>query len=147
MKLGEALTLRSVQATKLAELRERIGRNALVQEGEEEIEKVDDLLTTYRELSEEHRILVQRIHEANVASGLLADLMEREHLRRLRAGLETAIRTAAPSGMSAFRYTRSEIKFHPTVDVVAKQKELDEVQESLRLLDASIQARNWQTDL
>lgn len=147
MKLGEALSLRAAQAGLLGDLRVRISRNALTQEGEEPTEDVDELLEAHRELSEEHRSLVKRIHAANSASGLLELLMEREHLRRLRAAHEEAIKAAAGGGGGLFRYSRNEIKMLPTVVVADEIKKRDDLNEKIRVLDAQIQAQNWTIEI
>jgi hypothetical protein len=45
------------------------------------------------------------------------------------------------------RYSRAEIKSHPTVQVSAIRKQMDALAAQRRELDTAIQATNWTTDL
>lgn len=45
------------------------------------------------------------------------------------------------------RYSRSEIKNVPTIDVKALRKQLDEMSQQYRLLDMEIQTLNFKYDL
>ena len=70
MKLAEALLLRADLKKKLLSLRERIGRNAMVQEGEAPKEKVEDLLAEATSALQEQQALVRRINAANESAKL-----------------------------------------------------------------------------
>ena len=70
MKLAEALLLRADLNKKLASLRERINRNAIVQEGETPKEKVEDLLAEATSALEEQQKLVRTINAANESTRL-----------------------------------------------------------------------------
>ena len=68
---------------------------------------------------------------------------DRSQLKAVVANRNSA-RVAPHPGFGA---TRNEIKWRPTVDVAAIQKEIDAVSQSYRLLDTRIQEANWLTDL
>lgn len=146
MKIGEALTLRSVQARKLSDLRQRITRNVLIQEGENPSEDPNTLLTEYERLSDDYASLVDRISKTNVKhrDDLLVPFQKREHLRRVKNSLEEAVNSAsAPLN----RYMRSELRYIASIDVPTVQAKIDEHSETIRQLDASIQEANWRIDL
>ena len=65
MKLAEALLIRSDQKKKLASLRERIARNAIIQEGESPSENVEELLKQSSGVMQEHIKIAQLINSAN----------------------------------------------------------------------------------
>ena len=146
MKVGEALSLRAIQAQKLADLRQRIQRNALVQEGDQPSENPNELLDAFEQLSDEHRDLVTKINLANVReqARLLDPLQKREHLRRTKNNLEAATGAAIPSNT---RWMRTEIKMVAQIDVKKEQVRIDAITEEIRQLDAQIQEANWQIDL
>ena len=41
------------------------------------------------------------------------------------------------------RFTKSEVRFHSTVDVVTLQRQADNLAQAYRELDTKIQAANW----
>lgn len=146
MKLGEALTLRAVQAQKLAELAQRVNANATSQEGEEPAEDPKLLLEQMEQLSKDHAALVLQINKTNISSGLGDLLVQREHLRRTRNMLSSAAR-AANSNSNWGRITRSEIKTVPHLDAGKLLARADDLGDQIRVVDAHIQEQNWLTDL
>lgn len=158
MKLGEALTLRARQASKLGELRARIISNALRQEDTNANEDAPALIEEYTDLSTEHRDIVKRIVKTNIltrvgtpadqdADVFLYDLLaERDDLTRQRAVRQAAADAANP-GRDAYRYMRTEIKYVPAVNVQGLRVEIDQYTNSLNELDTRIQGINWATDL
>jgi len=144
MKLGEALSLRATQVQQMAELSARIAGSVTTQEGDEPPHDPDRLLTDLATLSDEHRSLVARINKTNVSTGLLDDLVEREHLRRLRGHLRHAVQAAQQKG---WRYGSTEIKTVAHLNVAACTARIDELSEEIRSIDARIQERNWSTNL
>ena len=97
MKLAEALLIRADHKKKLASLRERIAKNARVQEGEEPQEKVSALIQESFAVIQEQQAIVQKIDRANMHAKLpdgrlLADaLAERETLVQQHSLLVSAI--------------------------------------------------------
>ena len=152
MKLGEALTQRARQAQKLNDLQERIKAAVLVQEGDDSQENADELIAEYVQVSNEHAVLVSRIAVTNAENGdgegtLLEHLHVREALIRERNIYRTAATAANPSKNMLFRYSRTEVKIVPTIDIQALRKKEAELEKKISALDARIQKLNWDTEL
>lgn len=150
MKLAEALLIRADHKKKLASLRERIAKNARVQEGEEPQEKVSALIEQAFAVMQEQQAIVQKIDRANMAAQLpdgrlLADaLAERETLVQQHSLLVSAISSTHREGD---RYSPREIKWVAQLDVAALQKQADDISVKIRVLNARIQETNWRIDL
>ena len=150
MKLAEALILRADIQKRLAQLRERLGRSAKVQEGENPPENPQALLAEHQRIIAEFTDIVKRINRTNAATpfanlGTLTDaLAERDALAMERTTLQNLIQaTAAPE----MRYGRAEIKYLATIDIAAVQQQIDDLARRYRELDTAIQQMNWQIDL
>ena len=63
------------------------------------------------------------------------------------AGISAYREMANIASQVGHRATRTEIKLFSTVHVKDLQKQADEMAKELRLLDNTIQAANWATDL
>jgi hypothetical protein len=150
MKLAEALLLRADQKKKLASLRERITRNAVVQEGELPSEKVEDLLKSASSVMQEQMNTVQSINAANqtkkLADGrlLAVVLAERDKLVHQHSLITAAIQA---THKDVNRYGQKEIKWLPQFDIAAMQKRADDLSKSIREINVIIQAANWQIDI
>ena len=150
MKLAEALLIRADQKKKLASLRERIAKNARVQEGEEPQEKVSALIEESFAVMQEQQATVQRIDRANLQARLpdgrlLADaLAERETLVQQHSLLASAIASTQKEGD---RYSPREIKWVVQINVPSLQKQADDLSVKIRVLNARIQETNWLTEL
>ncbi|MEG0922857.1 MAG: DIP1984 family protein [Comamonas sp.] len=150
MKLAEALLLRADLKKKLASLRERIGRNVMLQEGEEPKEKVEDLLAEATSALQEQQQLVRRINAANEATKLadgrlLADVLgERDTLIARHSLL---VVTIAATHKDVDRYSQREIKWVPQVNVASLQKQADDLSRKIREVNVTVQAANWQIDI
>lgn len=151
MKLGEALTRRAAQAQKLGDLRNRIEANVLVQEGEKPGEDPNKLIGEFKLLSEQHSELVNRIIFTNARTKVNEDktildmLTDRDHLARVKNTLLQAAQSASPR--NNFRYSASEIKQVPVIDIEETQNEIEKVIQEGRDLDVKLQEINWSTDL
>ena len=150
MKLGEALARRADAQKRIAELRTRLGLNALVQEGDQPREQPDELLAELEERAVELEALMTRINRTNLATRMpdgatLTEALARREMLGVRHGvLSQLVAAALPRGP---RYSRSEIRFVATFDVRGVQKRADDVARRLRELDTLIQEVNWATDL
>lgn len=150
MKLAEALLLRADQKKKLASLRERIARNARVQEGEAPQEPVVELIAQAFAVLQEQQANVQKIDRANAEAKLpdgrlLVDaLAERETLIQQHSLLISAISSTHKDGD---RYSPREIKWVAQLNVSAVQKQADDIAVKIRALNARIQETNWLTEL
>lgn len=150
MTLGEALTLRSKQAQRLNELRNRINGSVVVQEGDEPAENAEALMGEFTELSREYADLVRNIAMTNASTfvdgELLLELLQRrDHLIRLRGMYKGA--ADGTSLTRQVRYGRAEIKFVSVVDGPALREQEQKTDENIRVLDALIQNTNWKTEL
>lgn len=146
MKLAEALALRADYQKRLAQLRTRLSQSSKVQEGEDPPEDPRALMEEYEQISSDLADLVRKINTVNsteeLESGktMAAALAEREHLIRQQNMLRNVIEEA---GGVQLRYSNSEIKTIPTVNVRELQKQVDELAKQHRELDTKIQERNW----
>ncbi len=149
MKLAEALALRADCQRRLDQLKERLVRNAKVQEGDEPAEDPNRLLAEFEQVSEELLSLIRRINRTNAESSFgentLTDALAHRDVLRLRK--DTYRELAAAATVSQARATRSEVKFRSTISVAAIQRTADDLAKQHRELDAKIQEANWRIDL
>ena len=150
MKLAEALLLRADLKKKLLSLRERIGRNAMVQEGEVPKEKVEDLLAEAASVLQEQQTLVRRINAANesvkLSDGrLLGDVLALRETLIAQHSLLTS--TIAATHKDVDRYSQREIKWVPQIHVASVQKQADDLSRKIREVNVTVQAANWQIDI
>jgi hypothetical protein len=150
MKIAEALILRADLKKRGAQVKERLNNNALVQEGEEPAQDPEALLEEFEQIAAQMLDIVKRINKTNTetkfepAKTLTDALAERDVLAsRLKAyqGLMDA------ATVRHDRYSHSEIKSKPTINIADLQKQIDTVSKEYRELDTKIQALNWQADL
>ena len=150
MKLAEALMMRADMLTKIASLRARIARGAVVQEGAKPNEDPMALIKEASAVIAEHERLVVAINAANLrhalpdGRSLTAALAHREALTLQLGSLQAAIDATDE------RFDRMggrDVKWTTTVDVPALQKQIEDLSRRLRTLNAMIQETNWQIDL
>jgi hypothetical protein len=149
MKVAEALVLRADAQKRLAQLKERMIRNAKVQEGDKPAEDPAVLLKEFNAVADELTLLIQRINRTNSGATLdgisLSDALAARDVTRIRSTVYRELANAA--SLQQVRTTRSEIKFHSTVSVAEIQKQADALSRQHRELDARIQQANWEIDL
>ena len=152
MKLAEALILRADLQKRIEQLRQRLNRNAKVQEGESPVEDPRSLLSEFDAATLELRDLIQRINRTNSSTprdgdpGMtVADAIALRDSLRLAFGAYNDLAQAATVEHS--RYSKSEIKFLPAIDVPAIRAQADEYAVQHRELDARIQGTNWLVEL
>ena len=150
MKIAEALILRADCQRRVAELKNRIVLNALVQEGEDPAENPQVLIEEHERVAADLLLLVQLINRTNASTAVEADqtmtdaLALRDSLRLRHKMFEALATTAASRGD---RYSRTEIKSVPTISVAAIRPRMDAIAREFRALDTRIQGLNWQIDL
>ena len=149
MKLAEALQERADLDRRVQQLQQRLENNAMVQEGEAPAEDPAELLRELDGCAENLERLIARINltncRAEVDGESLTVLLARRDALKLRLG---AYRDLAHSASQLGRRgMRSEIKLLSAVNVRELQKQVDQMAKELRLLDNSIQAANWATEL
>ena len=149
MKLAEALVLRADAQKRLEQLKQRLLRNAQVQEGDKPAEDPAELLREYEAVADELVRLIQRINRTNATARFegasLTDALATRDVLRIRAAAYRELASAASITQS--RIGRSEVKFRSTVSVSQIQKQADALAREHRELDARIQEANWQLEL
>jgi hypothetical protein len=150
MKLAEALILRADHQKRLGQVKQRLLRNAKVQEGDRPAEEPRELLAELERVAADLERLIQRINRTNAATPLegettVSDALARRDLLGARHAVYRDL--AAGATIEQARYSRSEVKFQSTVDVAAIQRQADDLARQHRELDARIQEKNWTTEL
>ena len=149
MKLSEALINRADLNKRIQQLNMRLNDNATVQEGEKPNENPEELLTELDDCLCQLEVLIARINLTN-SSVKLDGLTLTEHLAKrdslsMKLGIyRDFLRSAS---QISFRGMKSEIKLLSSVNVSKLQKHVDKLSAELRVLDNSIQALNWTTEL
>jgi hypothetical protein len=150
MKLAEALAVRADIQKKIASLRTRIARCAMVQEGSDPSEDADQLLKEAFGALEELRQLLVRINFTNAKCKLpdgrkiTEAVAQRDTLIARHSLLQHAIEA---SSKEPDRYSNAEIKWIACLPVAALHKQSDDVAKNLRELNLAIQQANWEIDL
>lgn len=149
MSLAEALQLRADIKTRIAQLHSRLNDNAKVQEGEAPAEDPLRLIELLNAECSAYEELIRRINLTNAATVLDGQTLTALLARRDTLSLELSIMRdfLQQASQRIDRYSKTEIKILPTVDVTAMQKTVDAKSKELRQLDAAIQKLNWNTML
>ncbi len=149
MKLAEALILRKALQSRVARIRDRLFANVLVQEGDTPSEDPTELIARLNETLAELSSLISRINKTNSITLLdgipLADaITERDLTLRKISILREALEKAADRPK---RYSQKEIRLLTPLDVRKEEKIVDKLAYETRILDARIQAKNWEVEL
>ena len=150
MKLAEALVLRADIQKRISQIRSRLEKCVLVQEGEKPAEQPSDLLAQLDQLFIQLERLIVQINKTNLQAHLasgqsLTDALAQRDVLTLRyAAISQLADTATPENN---RYSRTEIRSVSTVDVAALRQQQDQLAQQRRELDTAIQALNWTTNL
>lgn len=155
MTLAEALIERKALKEQIARLRERLSRNAQVQEGETPQEDPRALLNQVDTAIESLRLLTARINLTNIRTPLAQGetrtvtdaIAERDMLLLKRSILAQLAESAVVNPPGRYGVTRNEVKFRATVDVTALQQEIDTLSKQYRELDTRIQLCNFATEM
>lgn len=149
MSLAEALQMRADIKTRIAQLHSRLNDNAKVQEGEAPAEDPLRLIELLNAECSAYEELIRRINLTNAATVLDGQTLTALLARRDTLSLELSIMRdfLQQASQRIDRYSKTEIKILPTVDVTAMQKTVDAKSKELRQLDVAIQKLNWNTML
>ena len=151
MKLAEALIERADLKAQVAQLANRMENNALVQEGDEPAENVEELFGMYESKMQALEGLIIRINKTNseteIGNVSLAEAIAKRDCLKAKITLYRKVREASLNTRQRDRYTRSEIKYVRTVDVAKLQRMIDDYSKQYRELDTKIQERNWSAEL
>ena len=150
MKLAEALILRADRQKRVEQLKQRMVRNAKIQEGDKPAESPEDLMKELEQITGELVLLIQRINNTNSSSKIegnmtLSDALATRDILKLKHGVYRELAEAA--SVTQARFSRSEVKFKSTVDIAAIQKQADQLAREHRELDTKIQEANWLVEL
>ena len=146
MKLAQALILRADHQKRIEQLKQRLLRNAKIQEGDKPAELPKDLMKELEQVSDELVRLIQRINKTNSVSKIdagmtLSDALAVRDILRLKHGIYRNLAEAASVTQS--RFSRAEVKFKSAVDISEVQKQADQLAKEHRELDTKIQEANW----
>lgn len=150
MKLAEALAERSDCQKRLDEIQKRIIRSSKIQEGEKPAEEPAQLFAELERTSMRLLELVQAINRTNARTSFAAEttisdaIAERDVVGKKRDVLASIAESASTR---QDRYSKSEVKFIPTVSISDLQKQIDQLAKRYRELDTKLQEMNWKTDL
>lgn len=150
MKLAEALILRADYQKRIQHLKQRILRNAQVQEGDEAAESPSILIEEMERVAQGLVELIQGINRTNSTTLLteeltITDAIAIRDVLRLRHAIYSNLAEAAT--VTRGRHTISEVKFKSTISVSDIQKRADDLAREYRELDAKIQEANWKVNL
>lgn len=150
MKLAEALTRRKQLKDEIEQLKQRAGDYALVQEGNKPVGSSEDILTKIEEKIGELEELIITINRTNFETELngeetIMSVLARRDMLKLKEIIVRFVAQAATVGTE--RFSRNEIRQFPTVDVIELQQRADGLAKEYRLLDARIQAKNWEVEI
>jgi hypothetical protein len=149
MKIAEGLALRADLQKRLEQLKQRLVKNARIQEGDKPEEDPVELQAELEKSAEELTRLIQRINRTNAGSkfgdGTLADALAERDVLKIRYAAYRELATAASTTQA--RTTRSEVKYVSTVSVATTQRKADDLAKEYRELDTRIQEADWTTTL
>ena len=149
MKLAEALQERADLNRKIDDIRRRLGKNILVQEGETPPEDPKALLAELDESIDRLETLMAAINRTNsrtrVNGMTLTELIAKKDALNIRI---SAYRDAVYSASeSTSRARGTEIRVKPLLSASELQKHADALSGELRQLDNLLQETNWKTEL
>src|SRR5258708_37578476 len=129
MKVAEALALRADLQRRLEQLKQRLVKNARIQEGDAPEEDTAGLQSELEKSARELTLLIQRINRTNAATqfgaGTLADSLAERGVLKIRDNAYPELAKAAATAQG--RTTRSEVKFISTVSVASIQRKADDL--------------------
>ena len=138
MKLAEALQERADLKRNIANLRGRLERVVLVQEGEEPVEDPRELLKTLDES-------VARLEYLMAGGMTLTELIAKKDALLTRLAVYRDL--VREAGCITDRASGSEIRVVAVVKASELQKEADRMSREIRVLDNTLQQTNWTVDL
>ena len=149
MKLAEALNLRADLQKRIASLKDRLIKNAKIQEGYIPAEDPSILLNELNKNIIELENFIKKINKTNsfvvIDNESISDMIAKRDALGLKLSVLRAFLTAASNKID--RYSNKEIRILSTVNVTQKRKEIDELSKEYRILDTKLQGLNWTTDI
>ena len=120
MKLAEALILRAERMKKAEQLKQRLKRNAMIQEGDKPSEEPHKMMAELDNVLSELTALIKKINNTNMLTKLddgrtlTNALAERDAISMKRGIMSELIEAAS---IRVERYSNSEVKYLSTVNV------------------------------
>lgn len=149
MKLAEALNLRADLQKRIANLKDRLIKNAKVQEGDDPAEDPKILLKELDDDVLELENIIKSINKTNSTTFIdtvsIADIIAKRDALGLKLSILRQFLSEAAEKVE--RYSSKEIKILSTVNVSEKQKEVDMLSKEYRVIDTKLQGLNWTTDI
>ena len=149
MKLAEALKERADLNKNISNLRWRLERIMLVQEGEEPAEDPKELKKQLDGSLDRLEYLIAAINHSNdriSAGGMtLTELIAKKDVTQIRLAAYRDMAQEASAGVDRARGT--EIRIVPTVKVADLRKEADRMAKEIRELDNLLQETNWTQEM
>lgn len=149
MKLAEALQQRADLARRIEQLRSRLHANATMQEDVPPAEDPQELLAELDRCLNEEEFLVTHINLTNAHAKVEGETLTALLARRdsLKKRIEIYQNLCSEGSSLGNRYSKSEIRILPAVNVRELRKQCDSCSEIFRKLDTAIQAANWRIEL
>lgn len=149
MKLAEALQTRADLQNKVEELRNRLINSAKYQEGEKPLEDPAELLEELDNTCDRLSEIIYKINYTNSITNTELGTLTKALAKKDKLSLKRSVYESLSDAASSLndRYSNSEIKMFPSVDVRKLRKKIDLISKELRTTDLTIQQANWLTDL
>jgi len=150
MKLAEALILRSDMQKRLAVLKDRIFKNAQIQEGDQPSEDIELLIREYENVTVKLGTVIKAINTTNINSIISEDETIAERIvdrDMIKAKFNMYSSLVSEATVTKDRWGRSEIKFISNVNVSELRKKADSMAQKYREIDTAIHSKNWNVDL
>ncbi|MGL4452318.1 MAG: DIP1984 family protein [Sarcina sp.] len=149
MKLAEALNLRADLQKRIASLKDRLVKNAKIQEGDAPSEDPSLLLNELDLNINELESVIKAINKTNSSTYIDGESISDMIAKRDTLGLKLSVLRTFLSNASdkIDRYSNKEIRILSTVNVAEKQKQIDNLSKDYRLIDTKLQGLNWTTDI
>lgn len=149
MKLAEALQTRADLQNKVEELRNRLINSAKYQEGEKPLEDPAELLEELDNTCDRLSEIIYKINYTNSITNTELGTLTKALAKKDKLSLKRSVYESLSDAASSLndRYSNSEIKMFPSVDVRKLRKKIDLISKDLRTTDLTIQQANWLTDL
>lgn len=149
MKLAEALSNRSGIQSDLAWIKDQFSKISRVPEGSKPSEDPEEMLSRMESRATEFEKLVAAINRANLSitdehGRSMTELLARRDALRARQSILTEAYQQATQKEDV--YGRQELRYVPTMDIVALRKRVESVNTRLRELNILIQRLNWESE-
>ena len=149
MKLAEALCVRADLQNRIAQLEQRLKSVAKIQEGDVPEESPEDLFAELHQAASLLEDLIYRINCTNLhtfrdGETVTSMIARKDALTMEINALRNVLKAAAEP---EHRYSRGEIKYVRTLDMVRLRKKIDSLSAQLRKTELNIQETNWSVEL